>query len=197
MTRRTASIPPTWFEQLYAGDADPWRFATSDYERDKYAATLAALPDRSFAAGLEVGCSFGVLTRQLSPRCDSLLAIDVAESVLDRARQACPGVVFERRFVPDEWPPGRFDLILFSEVLYYLTEADIIRTAKLATGSLLPNGVILLVHFLGETDYPTTGDQAAELFIRESGLSPGLRRSETGYRIDRLDAAAPDATSPG
>ena len=149
MTRRTESIKPAWFEQLYAGDPDPWRFATSDYERDKYAATLAALPARRFAAALEVGCSFGVLTRQLSPRCDHLLAIDVADAVLDRARPACPGVTFERRFVPDEWPPGRFDLILFSEVLYYLTEADIGRTARKATDALLPGGVILLVHYLG------------------------------------------------
>ena len=35
---------PGYFEQLYASDPDPWRFATSDYERDKYAATLDALP---------------------------------------------------------------------------------------------------------------------------------------------------------
>ena len=34
---------PGYFERLYARDPDPWRFATSEYERDKYAATLAAL----------------------------------------------------------------------------------------------------------------------------------------------------------
>ena len=33
-----------YFKGMYATEADPWRFVTSPYERDKYAATLAALP---------------------------------------------------------------------------------------------------------------------------------------------------------
>ncbi len=197
MTRRTDSIKPDWFEQLYASDPDPWRFATSDYEREKYGATLEALPDRRFSSGLEVGCSFGVLTQQLAPRCDELLAIDVAQTVLDRAQEACPGVRFERRFVPHEWPPGTFDLILFSEVLYYLTEADIQRTAKLAQRALLPGGSILLVHYLGDTDYPTTGNDAAEGFIAAVGFPQALHRQTAKYRIDRLDAPPQPVALPG
>ena len=65
---------PAHFDRLYGADPDPWKFATSDYERDKYAATLAALPDRRFTRCYEVGCSIGVLTRQLAPRCDAILA---------------------------------------------------------------------------------------------------------------------------
>ena len=38
------SLEPAYFEALYAADPDPWRFATSAYEREKYTATLAALP---------------------------------------------------------------------------------------------------------------------------------------------------------
>ncbi len=127
MTRRTETIRPAYFDGLYANDPDPWRFATSDYEREKYAATLAALPARPFATALEVGCSIGVLTKQLATRCDSLLALDVAEAALDQARARCPDVRFERRAIPDEWPPGAFDLIVFSEVLYYLDAAGIRR----------------------------------------------------------------------
>ncbi len=187
MSRRTQSIEPDYFEALYAADPDPWRFATSDYERDKYAATLAALPPRQFAAGLEVGCSIGILTRQLAARCAALLSLDVAEAALARARERCPGVAFERRAVPGEWPPGRFDLIVLSEVLYYLDEADIRKTVAHATTALEPGGCILAVHYLGETDYPSTGDQAAEWLIDASGLSPAFQVRGPGYRIDRLD----------
>ena len=42
--RRTKSLDTEYFKGMYATEADPWRFATSPYERDKYAATLAALP---------------------------------------------------------------------------------------------------------------------------------------------------------
>jgi hypothetical protein len=59
----TALLPAAYFDALYARDPDPWRFATSDYERAKYRATLAALPGPLLGAALEVGCSIGVLTR--------------------------------------------------------------------------------------------------------------------------------------
>ena len=39
MSRRTASIPADYFNTLYARDPDPWQFATSPYEAEKYAAT--------------------------------------------------------------------------------------------------------------------------------------------------------------
>ena len=76
MSRRKASLPSAYFEAIYQADADPWRFATSDYEREKYAATLAALPLQAYRSGFEVGCSIGVLTSQLARRCDRLLAVD-------------------------------------------------------------------------------------------------------------------------
>lgn len=191
MSRRTETIRPEYFDELYAGDPDPWRFATSDYEREKYAATIAALPDRRFAAALEVGCSIGVLTAQLAGRCDDLLAIDVAEAALTQARARCPGVRFERRAIPAEWPPGRFDLMLFSEVLYYLDAAAIRDAAARARAALQPGGCMLLVHFLGETDYPSTGDEAAAIFTEAVGLRVAYRLRRELYRIDRLDAASP------
>ena len=187
MTRRTETIRPDYFEGLYAADPDPWRFATSDYEREKYAATLAALPKRRFATALEVGCSIGVLTQQLARHCDELLALDVAESALAQARERCPDVRFERRAVPEEWPPGTFDLIMFSEVLYYLDAAAIRATAAKAMDALNPDGCILMVHYLGGTDYPSTGDEAADGFTAASGLTPALQVREPLYRIDRLD----------
>ena len=187
MSRRVGTIPGTYFDGLYAADPDPWRFATSDYEKGKYAATLAALPNRRFAAALEVGCSIGVLTSQLAPRCDHLLAIDGAEAAMDQARARCPGVTFQLGMIPADWPAGTFDLIMFSEVLYYLDAADIQATAALAVPALRPGGSILMVHYLGETDYPTTGDDAAAGFMAAAGLNPALQLREAGYRIDRLD----------
>ena len=139
-----------------------------------------------------MGCSIGVLTQQLAARCDHLLALDVAEAALAQARTRCPstgypGVRFERRAVPDAWPDGCFDLIVFSEVLYYLDEAGIRAVAAKAMAALDPGGCILLVHYLGGTDYPSTGDEAATGFIAASGLSPAFAVREPMYRIDRLD----------
>ncbi len=196
--RKTASIPDAYFEALYHGGRDPWQFATSAYERDKYAATLAALGNARFTRAWEVGCSIGVFTHALAEHCDALLAVDVADSALAQARERCadlPHVRFQRMRVPNEWPAGRFDLIVFSEVLYYLVPEDIRETALRSWLSLSPRGRIVLVHWTGETDYPCTGDQAADLFRSTCGERLTVLRHERhdSYRLDVLQAEIPNA----
>jgi SAM-dependent methyltransferase len=193
MSRRTANIGRHYFEELYTRDPDPWRFGSSPYEREKYAASLSALPRQTYECGLEVGCSIGIFTRMLAQRCGSLLAIDVAEAALAQARINCPmpNVIFENRTIPSEWPPGRFDLIVLSEVLYYLDGATVARVARQACDSLSQSGgTILLVHYLGETDYPLTGDQAAGIFMHTAGMLPTHVARTRDYRIDVLESGA-------
>jgi len=89
--------------------------------RDKYAITLAALPQSRYVSALEIGCAIGVLTEELASRCDRLLAIDAARTPLKEARRRCAElstVRFEQMFVPEQWPDGAFDLILLSEIVY-------------------------------------------------------------------------------
>ena len=192
----TASLPPAYFDALYEGNPDPWRFATSAYEADKYAATLAALPRQHYASALEVGCSIGVLTEQLADISTALLAIDVADAALAQARTRTidhPHVRCARaRFpteLPDDCPAGSFDLILLSEVLYYL-DRPMLDVAAITTLTLAaPKADIVLVHWLGPTpDYPLTGDAAAEAFI--AALTPaarlGAQMRHPSYRIDVL-----------
>ncbi len=178
------------FDKLYAQSADPWDFEGSAYERAKYDATLEVLGDRRFADVLEVGCSIGVLTARLAARADRVLAVDVAKIALERAAERCramPQVTFRLASVPREFPEGSFDLILFSEVLYFLSADDVSETARLAQAALRPGGLIVLVNWTGETNTPTTGDEAALLF---GASAPGLRvlerRREATYRLDLL-----------
>lgn len=197
MSRHTQTIGADYFEALYRADPDPWRFASSVYEREKYAATLAALPPRRFRSGFEIGCSIGVLTNQLGALCDELLAVDVADTALEQARRNCTlsNVSFANMRVPDAWPDDRkFELIVLSEVLYYLVPDDIVRVAAKVAGSVAPAGIVLLVHYLGGTNYPVSGDEAASLFIAKVGLHLGMQRRTPDYRIDVLGSEDPLAS---
>ncbi len=191
MNRHVGSLPPTYFENLYTTDPDPWQFATSPYERAKYAATLAALPLPRYANAFEVGCAIGVLTQQLAPRCDHLLSVDVSDRALSAARGRCAGlpqVRFDHCRVPHDWPEDTFDLILLSEVIYYLSPDDVTLLAGKVRASARAGATVLLVHWTGETDYPLSGDAAAGLFIgaleRETTHRWSTRAA--AYRMDRL-----------
>src|ERR1700761_708677 len=116
------------FARLYRAKGDPWDFVSSAYEQAKYRHTLDVLGERRFTSGLEVGCSIGVLSRMLAGGCERFLGVDIVEEPLPVGRARCadqPWVRFQRMTVPRDWPAGRFDLIVFSEVLYFLSAADI------------------------------------------------------------------------
>ena len=191
MTRKTGTIPAEYFEQKYQADIDPWHFRTSEYERDKYQATLAALGKERYDAALEVGCSIGVLTRLLSPRCATLLAIDASARAIEAARSIdVPNVKYRVANLPADFPDGKFDLIALSEVLYYFDEPDLQRVARSCIEAISQEGEIILCHWLGETDYPLTGIQASELFA--SHVKPLLPVRtifhDAIYRLERFSA---------
>lgn len=186
------TLPSAYFDDIYGQNPDPWSFETSAYEAAKYAATLEALGDRRFAHAFEIGCSIGVLTEQLAHRCKRLLAVDVSEAPLQKARDRCAAlrqVDLRRMAVPQEFPTTRFDLVLMSEVGYYWCAADLARAAQAIVSALEPGGLWLLVHWTPYVrDYPLTGDQVHEYvrtFAAESGLArPVLSRREASYRLD-------------
>jgi 2-polyprenyl-3-methyl-5-hydroxy-6-metoxy-1,4-benzoquinol methylase len=195
--RPRASLTKTYFDDLYRRSQDPWRFETSPYERDKYAATLAALPRERYARGLEAGCSIGILTRQLAMRCDRLLSFDASALPLERAREICAdvsNVAFRQVVLPQEWPEGNYDLIVLSEILYYFNATDLSTIAARVRSSLMASGHVVCVHWIRETDYPLTGDQAAELFIADlrDVMHPVAQMRNENYRIDVLEQRLPD-----
>lgn len=192
------SLPPTYFDDVYRANEDPWHFETSPYERDKYAATLAALPRPRYENAFEIGCSIGVLTAQLAPRCGHLLAVDVAAAALEKARARCaalPQVEIRQMQVPDEFPAAQFDLILVSEVGYYWSQADLTRAAEQMLAHLPPGGQLLLVHWTPRVhDYPLTGDEVHEFFLEKTRHGGSLRHlhgeRHAQYRLDLLEARA-------
>jgi 2-polyprenyl-3-methyl-5-hydroxy-6-metoxy-1,4-benzoquinol methylase len=190
----TESRPASHFRHLYKANPDPWGFLSSPYEQAKYQTTLGVLGDRQFASGLEVGCSIGVLTRLLAPRCSRFLAVDIVEEPLPAARTRCadqPQVRFERMLVPAEWPAERFDLIVFSEVLYFLSGEDIDRCARHVQQTLLPGGIVLLVNWTGEGGDPSAGHSAPERFIEATMgfLHVTIQQRYDRYRLEVLSAA--------
>ena len=186
------SLGADYFEAVYARDPDPWRFATSAYEQAKYGATVAALGGARFGAGFEIGCSIGVLTARLAAHCERLLAVDLNERALAAARARCAGlehVAFARMEVPREFPAGRFDLVVVSEVAYYWSDADL-RAARDAIARAAPGGIVELVHWLPVVpDYPRTGDAAHEAFLADPRFARLHGARSERYRIDVLRVA--------
>ncbi|MER3433625.1 MAG: methyltransferase [Leptolyngbya sp. ERB_1_1] len=187
------SLPPSYFDALYQSDPDPWKFETSDYEANKYAATIAALPKSRYRSAFEIGGSIGVLTEKLAEHCESLLSIDVSKLAQDNAIRRCqhlPQVQFQIMRVPEQFPDRTFDLILVSEVGYYWDWEDLRKTQQHILESLEPGGHLLLVHWtLYAKDYPLSGDEVHEAFFElvPTHFKHLLGQREEQYRLDLFE----------
>jgi SAM-dependent methyltransferase len=174
------------FERLYEEEIDPWRFRDSDYEADKYQKTIDALPPGTFSLCLELGCSIGVLTRLLAEKCDRIIAIDTSEKAIREAEKACAGLRVD--FRQAHLPKGRLgqgmDLVVASEVLYYLEPDALSELAKRLSEAVKPSAVCIGVHWTGSTDYPLGADEACELFATQANLTSLDRLDMANYRLD-------------
>lgn len=181
------STPRSYFETIYAQSRDPWDFETSSYERRKYELTLAALPKHCYTSAFEPGCSVGVLTEMLSARCRRLLATDLIGDALERASarlKPYPHVQIEEGAIPEQWPDGVFDLVVFSEIAYYFDEPDLRGVMDLLVRSTLVGAHLVAVHWRGETDYPLSGLRAHEVMSESRELRSVVHHDDEMFILD-------------
>jgi len=188
-----------YFDELYAVSPDPWGFASRWYEARKYAVSVALLPAEHYRDAFEPGCSIGVFTELLARRCDRLLSCDVAATAVrcaairTRSRQ---NVRVQRRVIPRDWPPGQFDLIVFSELLYYFAGDDLSRVLDLAVGALRPGGSLLAVHWRHPVaDNPRSGDEVHQILAGQPGLARLVDHQEPDFLAEVYIRADGEVTS--
>lgn len=151
------------FERLYRKKEDPWNYTQSPFEQEKYAKTLKAIPEDAHYI-CEVGTSEGVFTSLLLESGKRVFGIDISETALSRARERLKRfgdrVTLEKLDIVREDLAGTFDLILASEVLYYLGgRTALLRLEEKFYHHLREGGYLLLVHF-----YPS-GKLIHDLFL--------------------------------
>ncbi|MDQ1556320.1 MAG: hypothetical protein QOI02_1322, partial [Actinomycetota bacterium] len=166
----------------------PWRLATRWYEERKRAITIAALPERRFDRGLEVGCSIGTLTAELAPRCGALVAIDISEAAVEAARErTAPAGNVDVRIgnAARGLPEGEFDLIVLSEVGYYLGRETLEILAEGLRSHLATHGTVVACHWRHTVeDYPLSGDEVHEVLNDRLGLERTVSHIEADFILE-------------
>lgn len=183
-----AGVDAAHFEAAYARRDDPWRLESRWYEERKRALTLASLPKARFGSVLEVGCSVGMLTAGLAPRADRLLATDLVASAVQRTRQRLadqPQVTVRQHDIRTEVPRGPYDLVVLSEVAYYLTRAELVDLVDRLEQVLAPGGTVVACHWRHPVaDYTQTGDDVHRTLDRSLGLARVSTYRDTDIALD-------------
>ncbi|WP_328701676.1 bifunctional PIG-L family deacetylase/class I SAM-dependent methyltransferase [Amycolatopsis pittospori] len=185
---RTTSTPVSRFETLYR-EPDPWTM-DSWYERRKRMVALAALPRERYDFAVEPACGTGALTLELARRCDRVHAFDPVPAALSVARErlrSLSTVELSVGSLPGD-VRGPADLVVLSEILYYLSEADLTATLDRTVASLGPDGQVLAVHWRPQApDAPHHGLEVHERLRAHPGLRSLVTHSEDDFLVDVLE----------
>jgi cyclopropane fatty-acyl-phospholipid synthase-like methyltransferase len=171
------------FEARYRADPDPWGYLASEYERAKYAATLAACGPGPFTCALELGGSIGVFSAMLAPRCERLVTVDVSPTAVARARSLLAEHTTAEAIVgsiPAAVPAVAFDLVVASEILYYLSDDELAGTLSLLEQCMVAGARLVAVHWRPPgPERPRDAEQAHAALASEPWLTR-IERSGTG-----------------
>lgn len=142
---------PASYDRQFA-NRNPWNYAIDPREQGRHQLAVHMLDKgcggTRWGRVLEIGCAEGWFTELLSPRSESLLAVDFSSLALKRARarkQWNPGTSFERWDLRKDPVPGEFDLIVVMDVLTSFMRPHDLRAARAKIVDAMRPGDHLLV----------------------------------------------------
>ncbi|MFR9728085.1 PIG-L family deacetylase [Saccharopolyspora sp. MS10] len=185
----TGGTPPERFAELYDARAEPWD-VRSWYERRKRALALACLPEPRYGTALEPACGTGALTLLLASRCDRVLASDANAVAVERAREKLAderSVSLAQRSLPARFERDSADLLVWSEILYYLGDDALGATIAHGLDALRPGGDVLAVHWRHRAhDAPRDGAEVHRKLEEHPGLSLVASCSDRDFLVSVL-----------
>jgi len=177
-----------YFEDLYRHNSDPWGYDAHWYEARKRQICLALLTKPRYPKVLEVGCSNGHLSFHLAQRAEQLVCIDVSESAVRLASERLKElehVVVENRKIPEDYSIQKFDLILISEMAYYLSKDELHEFIEKLKHSLNDDGEILCCHWRHEIqDFELNAEQVHQAFQQHFPFHHYLSLNDPDFMID-------------
>jgi LmbE family N-acetylglucosaminyl deacetylase len=173
-------------DRLHQRVPDPWGVDTRWYEQRKRDLLLAMLPRLEFPQVLEIGCSTGALTLALAGRSERVLGVDSSAVALRAARRrldGLQGVELAELDVPAQWPDGVFDLVVLSEVGYFLSPSSLVGVVARVGSCLTPDGTVVLCHWR----HPVEGWVLDAEQVHEAFQTEGIPKLQATYRDRDVD----------
>ncbi|WP_375138512.1 class I SAM-dependent DNA methyltransferase [Psychrobacter sp. MF31] len=192
----------SYFDALYEGNKDPWHYQTRWYEKRKRDICLSLLPQSQYKRAIELGCGNGVFSELLADRCQSLVCIDGNRHAVHLAKQRLVKASYVQVIqgiipkVLSDLPKSQhgastnkahqstFDLIVISEILYYLSAADIDIVINWVQKHLVSGGTLLCCHWRYAIDgFDMTGEKVHERLQNAFNLPVNERSQKAAKAI--------------
>lgn len=177
-----------YFDRFYDNNDDPWGYQSHWYEERKRQICLAMLLKSQYSRVLEIGCANGCFSKKLAQRAQYLLCLDghpKAVELTKNALQHLKHVDIECRVLPQEFPSQRFDLIVLSEIAYYLSTDELSLLTEKLSEQLSQHGMLLSCHWRHPVaDFELDGNQVHHLLKSQLKLHHYASLTDPDFLID-------------
>jgi len=141
-----------FFNQILSSWASPWLGGTLSVDlRNSITLHLAKRLAPKATSVLDLGCAGGTLALHLGPEFETYWGVDISDVAIAKAKEnlaaaSTAGVQYHLEVSPiEEFQPSRkFDVIVFNEVLHYLSLDQVAAAIQHYAGFLADNGLIVL-----------------------------------------------------
>ncbi|MFN9372852.1 MAG: class I SAM-dependent methyltransferase [Planctomycetaceae bacterium] len=161
---------------------------------------LLSLVGKAAPRVLDVGCGVGRIALEIAPRCRELIGIDIAESLLERARTSArssgiTNVSFQNRGLDAPFGLGTFDLVVFSGVLNCLDDGDAESALRYCVDSLAVGGTLYIrnncavrqrIELPEDDEAPPFIHRTSQEYLAMVGGIPSLTLRREGYLFPPL-----------
>jgi trans-aconitate methyltransferase len=173
------------FDGFLEAAEEPRDMSSPWHEKRRRDILMASLPLRRLGRVLEIGCAGGLVTAELSQRADTVTAIDSEVAAVQSARRFVPGddVRFAVGRMPEDWPSGRFDTVVLSEVGCGLSPAGLDRVIELIEAST--EGFLVACHSRRYVpEHTQTGDAVHRALRAMPGWETTVAHEERDFVLE-------------
>jgi SAM-dependent methyltransferase len=192
-----------FFEAFYAEQGpDAWSYARNAYNQRRFEFIVGAIPPGLVDRALEIACAEGQMTAHLARRAARVVGVDLVAEAVRRARENCAGlanVTFFVQDVRDGLPPGSFDAVICSDVLYYLSRPELSALLRRIAAALRVGGSLVASEYSpGNARLPSRLDDVLRIcaassewvLVRDAFLP--LQPDGDGIRVAVFRRASPE-----
>lgn len=177
-----------YFDALYLNNDDPWNYANRWYEKRKREICLALLLKPMYENILEIGCSNGVFSQKLSERAMKLLCIDGNAHAIKLAKARLKDfkhISVLQQKIPNQYPNDHYDLIILSEIAYYLSRSELDLLINCLKTSLMEGGMVLACHWRYPIEgFDINGEKVHEVLKKQLNIHHYLSLNDPDFLID-------------
>ncbi|ORV47636.1 SAM-dependent methyltransferase [Mycolicibacter engbaekii] len=188
-----APDPREFWDEFYGGHDPVW----SGRVNAQLAEIVAGLPP---GRALDLGCGEGADALWLAAQGWQVVAVDISENALRRARAAAQArdvadrIRFERHDLSTGFPPGRFDLVS-AQFLHSPVPLDRVSVLHRAAEAVAAGGTLLIVDHAAAP--PWAGEHASEHhFPTAQEVLAGLDLHAAQWELLRCSTAEREALGP-